>query len=407
MKKNKKGYRYKGIVRAMCALLSCVFMLLSFASCSNAPISSSKEALRVVGTVGSYEVLYDELYFLVNSYRSGLEKKYGEYEKLDAENAKKFEDELREQVYSSVVIHYATLSLCAERGLTLEDEGLEKRVQDYVDSVVDSDFGSSHSAYRESLDDYGLSDRYVRFTAAVDLLYVDLMTKMLEDGLIIDDDESIKQIVKNDFARTWHIMISNDEGESVEENRKKAEEALSKYRDGSMSMYKLIGSVYNEDLSLTDLDGLYFARGSLDEKYEEAAFSLAVGEVSDIVETVGTNAQGQTVDVFYIIQRLEIEDAYVEKNLASLKEKYRESVMYAMLEKRCDELTFIPNDYASSLTLSTLTPPAKAFPIGIVLAVSAVCLVIGAGIACGVVLAVKRGKEKKNAMQIAKKSNKK
>lgn len=344
----------KHIYKIVSLALACIVALTSLAGCSSA-ITPSAQDIKVVGTVGAYEVLYEELYFLVNSYRSGLEDKYGEYQKLDAEKAAQFDEELRELVYTNIVTNYAILALCEQNGLTLEDDGLEKRVEEYVEATIEKEFGNSKSEYKKSLEAYGLTDHYFRFTVSVDLLYSDLLTKLLEEGKIEDDDEKIKEIVKNEFVRTWHIMITNDEGESVEDNRKKAEEALAKYRDGSMSMYKLIGSAYNEDYSLTELDGFYFTKGSMEEAYENAAFALEVGEVSDVVEAAGTNTKGESVSAFYIIQRLEIEDDYIEKNLPALEEKYRESVIYTMVEEKGNELSFIPNDYAKSLTLATIS----------------------------------------------------
>ena len=221
-------------------------------------------------------------------------------------------------------------------------------------SRLPSSFGGSKSDYKAALRDYGLTDHYVRFTAAVDLLYSDLATKMLADSEIENDDAKLKEIIKNEFARTWHIMIFNDEGDDVEANRAKAEEALAKYKDGSMSMYKLIGSSYNEDLSITELDGIYFAKGSMNEVYEDVAFSLEAGEISEVFEMVSANTKGEAVNAFCILQRLEIEDDYVNKNFDSLKQKYVDSVMYGLLEDKQETLTFTPNDFAKGLDLAEL-----------------------------------------------------
>ena len=205
------------------------------------------------------------------------------------------------------------------------------------------------------------------------------MTKLLEKSDVVNDNQKMKDIVKSEFARTWHIAVINDKGESIEQNRAKAEEALAKLRDGSMSMYKLIGSQYNEDISITDLDGIYFARGSMEQEYEKAAFALEVGAVSDVVETDGA---------FYVIQRLEIEDAYVEKNLYDLREKYIGSVIYEKLEKKKNELKFEPNEFAKELDIANLEESAGNGLV-IALVIGAVALVV-AGAVIGVILVRKR-----------------
>ena len=339
----------KRIATKLAALMLVLVLLTSaFVSCGAA------KGKKVVGTVGEYEVLYEELYFLATSYRESLAAKYGAYETLDEATAKAFEDELCELVYSNITTNYAILSICAEAGLTLEDKELDARVDEYIDTLVIATFGGSKSDYKAALSDYGLTDHYVRFTAAVDLLYSDLSTKMLTESEIENDDAKMKEIIKNEFARTWHIMIFNDKGDSVEDNRAKAEEALAKYKDGSMTMYKLIGSSYNEDLSITELDGIYFAKGSMNEVYEKAAFDLEVGEISDVIEMVSANSSGEMVSTFCILQRLEIEDEYVTNNLDSLKQKYIDSLMYGMVEEKQETLVFTPNDFASGLQLATL-----------------------------------------------------
>jgi len=379
--------KYKRVRRVLSILLACFFVLSSLCSCT-----SSVDGEKKVGKVGEYEVLYDEFYFLASSYKEGLEAKYGEYEKLGADDVKKFDDELRELVYSNIVTNYAILALCADNGLTLDAEDLDDRVDEYIKNMIESEFGSK-SEYKNNLKEYGLSDRYVRFTAAVDILYSDLLSELLKKGEIEDDEEKVKEIVKKEFVRTWHIMISNDAGEDVEANRAKAEEALAKYRDGSMSMYKLIGSSYNEDLSISDLDGLYFTRGSMTKEYEKAAFELEVGEVSDVFEAPATNAMGETVTGFYVIQRLEIEDEYVEKNLASLMSDYHDSVMYSMLESKRDTLEFEPDEYAKSAGLASLESPSSSSVATIVVFAVITC-VAAAGVAIAVVMILKSKKKK-------------
>ncbi len=359
-------------IKILSFLLACLFSLMSLSSCA------FSGELRSVGTVGEYDVPYEEIYFLANSYKTSLEGKYGEYATLDAEDKAAFDNELKELVYSNIITNYAILTLCKKEGLTLQSDGIDDRVDEYINLIIESNFDGSKSDYKESMEMYYLTDHYVRFTSAVDLLYSDFLAKELEKSEDELDDESLAEIVKNEFARTWHIMIFNDAGESVGANREKAEEALSKLRDGSMTMYKLIGSSYNEDLSITDLDGIYFAKGTRDESYEAAAFALEVGGVSDVIELFYENPQGEVVSAFCILQRLEIEDTYIKENLESLKEEYVSSKISGLLDKVKKELSFMPNDYGSSLELSSLEKAGLFSTAFIIAALISIALVAGA-----------------------------
>ena len=387
--------KYRAILKAVSLALVFIFALSSLCACS-----SSTDEKKVVGKVGDFEVCYDELYFLASSYKLGLEAKYGEYSSLGETDAKKFNDELRELVYTNIVTNYAILSLCAKEDLTIDNSDLDDRVDDYMDKTIESEFGGK-SEYKANLKEYGLTDRYVRFTAAVDLLYSDLLAELLEDGKIEDDNDKITDMIKTEFVRTWHIMISNDAGEDVAANRAKAEEALSKLRDGSMTMYKLIGSAYNEDFSIGDLDGLYFTHGSKTEEYEAAAYALEVGEFSEVIEAPVTNANGENVTGFYIIQRLELEDKYITNNLPVLKEQYHDSVMYSMVEAEREALEFVPNDFGKSLDLAALEAPISVAATVKLIVVISVCVLL-AGVAAMVVVVIVKKKKNKKALAVKK-----
>lgn len=363
-------------------LLVLVLLTSSLTSCAPAQT-------KTVGKVGGYEVAYDELYFLAYSYKGSLEAKYGKYDTLSGERARLFENELSELVYSNIVTNYAILSLCEAEGLTLKSDGLDKRVDKYIENLITTEFASIKSEYKESLARYGMTDRYVRFTVSVDMLYSDLKSKLLEKSDVTKNDAKMKEVIKDEFVRTWHVAVINDSGDNIESNRAKVEAALKKYKDGTMSMYDLIGSAYNEDLSLTELDGFYFTRGSMDEAYEKAAFELKVGEVSGVVETKGA---------FYIIQRLEIENAYVNENLDELKEKYIDSVVYEMLEQKKTELKFEPNEFSAGLNIASLEAPAEdGLMIALYVGVGALAV---AGIVVAVILIRKR---KTKALAVKKK----
>ena len=144
---------------------------------------------------------------------------------------------------------------------------------------------------------------------------------------------------------------------------------------------------YNEDLSLTDLDGYYFTRGSKEKAYEDAAFGLKVGEVSEVVETAGA---------FYVIQRLEIEDEYVNENLDELKEEYIGSVVYGMLDKQKAELKFEPNEFAEGLDIASLEAPEESGLV-IALAIGGAALLLAGAVV--VVIFVKKKKSKALAVK--------
>ena len=369
----------------LCLLLTMVLPLVT--ACQSRAIPADKLALTPVGTVDGRTVYYEELYFLATNYLPTLENKHGD-------NREALVAELDLTVREHIVANYAMLRLCENEGLTYDekDKELKKAAQEYVDLLIENQFDGSRRDYRREIATIGMTDHYLRFTARVDALYDKLPTLYGEKGLLPTEDEAIRTYVNNHFIRTWHIAILVEDGESYEENRAKAEEALAKLQSGT-SMYKMIGSKYNEDFSLTTTDGYYFSRGTMDEQYEAAAFSLEIGQTGGIVETVGiSNKTGNNVPCFYIIERLPIEEDYVNSHLTDLADKCADAIIATKLEEVSDTLEFIPNDYYRSLDLTALDAPSDGVDLPLILTIGGIVLAV-AGATTAIILIVRRKKK--------------
>ena len=199
----------------------------------------------------------------------------------------------------------------------------------------------------------------------------------------------MREIIEKDFVRTWHIMILDENGS--EENYDRAQEALRKIQDGA-TMYEMIGSKYNQDFSLTTTDGYYFTRGGMDQAYEEAAYSLDVGEISGIVKSIGKNMSGDQVDCYYIIQRLELDDQYINKNFDTLKKDYHDSTIYSMVETLEASLKFVPNEFCTSLDIIEMEKPTQQDPVVIF---SATAIIVGVGVIAAVTVVLLRRRSKR------------
>lgn len=368
----------KVFIKILALLLIAVMALPLFCACSVRKVPAGKLALTSVGTVDGKEVLYEELYYLTANYLPSLKAKYGD----DTEGLKKA---LRDAVYENIVTNYAILALCEEAGVSVDENTLNENIQAEIDSLVEEECNGSRSDYRDMLTSVSMTDHYMRETLRVELIYSELPAKYTQQGLVPSGEDAILDLVKNNFVRTQHIAVLVEDGESRDENLKKAQDALDAYQNGELTFFKLIGSKYNEDLSPQTSDsGYYSAKGSMEEEYEKAAFALDINGVSGIVESTGvSNITGNTVPCFYIIQRLEIDDEYVKDNLSDMQSKCADALIGKALDEKKAELEFKPNDFGSSLDLTSLDYPKDAFDffvlfivIGCILAVALVALAI-------------------------------
>lgn len=111
--------------------------------------------------------------------------------------------------------------------------------------------------------------------------------QLSEDDLLDYYDEHSEDYVQEEEVRARHILIKVRDGadkKQKQEARKKIEDILAKVKAGED--FATLAKEYSECPSSSkggDLD--YFGRGQMAKPFEEAAFSLGVGEVSDIVET--------------------------------------------------------------------------------------------------------------------------
>jgi len=308
-------------------------------------------------------------------------------------------------VREHILPNYAMLRLCADAGLAYDEASKEltDAAQEYVDSLIESEFDGKRADYRDSLAEIGMTDHHLRFNARVDALYAKLPSIYGEQGLLPSTDDEIRDYVSKKFIRTWHVAILVEYGESYEENRAKAEEALALLQSGQKTMYDLIGSKYNEDFSLFTTDGYYFPRGSMDQVYEDAAFALQVNEKSGIVESTGkSNKTSNDVTCFYIIERLAIEDAYVNTHLNDLADKCADAVVATKLDEVSKALSFTPNEFYSTLDLTALEAPDDGADVGLILLIGGIVLMVAGG-TTAVVLIVIRKKKTRAAVPAKKK----
>lgn len=280
----------KNTMKRLAVLMLSLLMLAGCGSVDS--IEPSEEDVRVVMQASGYDVYYDEVRYYTCNLKDQMAAYYGEDIWQDASAAEPYLEELQTSVEDMSRYNAAVLSLCAEYGISMEETAIQKDVQTEVEELVE-ECGNMKS-YRAALEEYYMTDRLYRYITSVTLCETELYNVLLDLGLLDNSDEGAEAFfASEEFIRTLHIYIGNDAGESVEENRAKAE-AIVKELDSGADFNKLIGR-YSEDFYMTTTNGYYFTRGEMDEAYEAAAFALKEGEYSGVVET----ASG-----FFIIRRM-------------------------------------------------------------------------------------------------------
>ena len=335
------------VLRMTALLLAVLLLSVMLFGCASRALPTTKEDLRVVGTVGEYEVLYEEFRFLVLTYKKQLEDLYGKDIWQKEETSGEYRRELKRLVYEDLTVNYAVLTLAAKEGLSVDS--YDKAVQEYMDTTLRDDFGNDRGSYKDFLKEMNLTDHYIRFTAAVDAIYEDLYFKYLENGRVTDDRDAVKQYILQNFVRVASIALVNKTDEEYETNKEKA----LRYRDEVAN-----GADINDYVKYTlDISPEHcFTYGQMDELYESAAFALEnEGDVSEVF--YGTaDYLGDTRGAWYFIEKLPLTESYVEKNYAELFDSYTSALMNGYLKEARESLTFVPNEECKAMDLLSIEP---------------------------------------------------
>lgn len=321
-------------------VLSLLALVLVLSSCSGgiAPIKGDASDLNIVANADGGPIYLEEVRYFAHNFRLDMEKKYGE----DIFADDKYKAMLTERVENAMLKNAAFLSLCEEYGIDITDKDTEKYTAEYINSFAEQLGGKEE--YKKQLKENGMTDHLLRHLISIEASGEALRQAMLSSSAIDGSDDKAREVIESDdFIRTLHILIRNDEGDSIEENRKKAEEVL-RQLDAGESFNRMIGR-NSEDIYMTTTDGYYFMRGEYEKAYEDAAFSLLENEYSRVVESE---------DGFYIILRLPKEDDYIEMNFDSLKDRYIYVMYENIIAARANEISLEYTDYGKTLDLMSL-----------------------------------------------------
>lgn len=317
-------------------ILVCVFTLAFFGVCT--PQFNQIDLSGVVAEVDGNEISYHEF---VRSYRrmsDNMRQRYGEdYDPKTLKVASQTIDQLiKERVLylealklgirasdDEIVKYLTKLSAFSDEKGQFSSEYMSNylRSNNYTEATFQEElrrslsisrlrdllFSSAFASDSRIKDEYKASESklnvsYVKI--ATDKIYVDTTEKDLEDftGDALNQDKMrawydshTSDYQQDEQVKARHILISfqgtrsastEASKRSKEDARSKAEKVLKLVKSPKSSFVKLVKEYTDEPNGKTSGGDLgYFARDAMVEKFSNAAFALATGAVSDIIET--------------------------------------------------------------------------------------------------------------------------
>ena len=349
-------------VRALSCIMALLLLMLTLVGCGDKiePVESSEQEMRVVGKCDEYDIYYEELRFVTNTYKVTLEQKYGKGIWENERTAQQYYPELEQLVLENLKANYAILTGCKNLMVNTTDKEIDEYVQEQIETLVNQSteqggFGGDFDAYLAWLAANGLTDHYLRFIYRVSYLESAMYFALVDGGIFEYSEHNFSEYLDyvlegREYARTIHVYIpieNRDKKDDYYDTAKAIADELAACEDDDERyslMCQHIGSSVNKDLTITE-SGYYFTYGEMGDIYETAAFGLNLYQASDVVEYG---------DGYYVIMRMPIEERYVLLYGEQLLQYYQSAKMGEYEDGIKENMTVELNEYGKSLNLLDL-----------------------------------------------------
>jgi foldase protein PrsA len=214
---------------------------------------------------------------VIQSFYSMMGKRTEQLKNIDAEKLKTFIIQSAEQI--------------AERKL-LKDAA-EKADISYAAEELDNALNYQYNRaggedkFLQMLEENGIDFSFVKESIMRDLLIQKYLDDLFASKIQVSEEEIQKAYEGDKTASVRHILLMTGEKNETEkeEVHRKMEELLARARSGED--FAELAKEFSEDTGSKNNGGLYenFGRGEMVKPFEDAAFSVPEGEISDIIET--------------------------------------------------------------------------------------------------------------------------
>lgn len=264
-------------------LILCLMMTVSLIGCS-----ANKKA---VATVNGEKITLENYEKLLYLNKSSMESYYGsDIWSTEIEKGKTYEDTLRDMVLQTMIGSEAIYQQAKKEDVLPKDDQIQQQIDSFNESI------KNNGEYQEELKKMGINEEFLKFQFTRDLANNNLQERFEKKAKISENEmkkyyKDNKKSFYTDTVTASHILLKtqDDKGkelsvEKKKEAKKKVQEALAKVKSGED--FAKIAQKYSEDPSASSGGQLgTFGRGQMVTEFEDAAFSMKPGQISDIVET--------------------------------------------------------------------------------------------------------------------------
>ena len=302
-----------------------VAIIFSLVSCGTKyePVASTEEESRVVMTLSignkEYDVKYELYRAFFLTYKSEIDG--GDPSVWSGSNSAKYIAAINERIIASVSEIYSAFHICSSIGIDVFSSAYNGKIDDFIDESVKSIIELTEEAEKRTVSNEEgyqiylrrLKDNNLSYEASVLLYRYEIALEKIEEYYVGTFDpqnpnpndkeghiEYTRDAVKafydgDDSVRILEAFI-NGEATNAQERAQRIRDGMisaAPYGEGRIANY----IIANSSAVPTEVEaGVVIGRSQLDAmywaEYTEAAFSLEIGEVSEIVTVSTDNYSG-------------------------------------------------------------------------------------------------------------------
>jgi len=206
----------------------------------------------------------------------------------------------------------------------------KKEIEDGIEEIKKR--FATEEEYSKELTRQGLSQDKFRDQVKEQIMVIKLIDQEVKAKVVPPTDSDIEdfykehesEMVQPEQVRVRHILIKVDENTDKNKALTKIRDILKEAKKGKTSFSELAKKHSEDPSSAKGGDIGFFSRGQMVRKFEDAAFALNVGQISDVVET----DYG-----YHIIQCIE-KKAAEKKSLDEIRDYLRNFIFQKRMEER-------------------------------------------------------------------------
>lgn len=245
-----------------------------------------------VATVNGVDITLEKYQDTLNAYKVTFENMYGkDVWNQQVEGDKTRGDEFKEDILNRMIQDELVYQKAEDKKLVPSDEEVNKQYDEFKKSIGDN------GEYIKKLKDAGIDEAFLKDQMKKDVAIQNYSAEYIANLKTSNDDlnkyyNNKKEEFRKEEVKASHILISTQdaEGKALSDKdkankKKEAEDILAKIKAGE-DFGDLAKKYSNDPGSAKNGGDLgFFAKGVMVAEFENTAFSLEKGKVSDLVES--------------------------------------------------------------------------------------------------------------------------